>query len=198
MTSLVLATGNKKKVSEMRLLLAHLDVTLLSKDDIVGFPEVVEDGKTFQENALKKARELCAYTGSIALADDSGLEVAILDGAPGIYSARFAGEGATDADNNALLLEKMSPFMGIEEREAQFRCVIAVVFPDGRELIADEHCKGRILSRAQGEGGFGYDPLFYYPPFHQSFSEISLEDKNRVSHRGKALQIIQQKLRALL
>ena len=193
MTELVLASGNKGKLAEFQRLLEGLDVQIHSMKEYPEIGEIVEDGSTFAENALIKARAVCKATGKPAMADDSGLAVDALNGAPGIYSARFAGEQRSDADNNAKVLQLLE---GVEDskRTARFFCVIAIVLPDGREYTAEGTCEGTILHALQGEGGFGYDPLFYVESLDKTFAELTMEEKNRISHRGhanrKAVEII--------
>lgn len=193
MTELVLASGNKGKLAEFQRLLEGLDVQIHSMKEYPEIGEIVEDGSTFAENALIKARAVCKATGKPAMADDSGLAVDALDGAPGIYSARFAGEQRSDADNNAKVLQLLE---GVEDskRTARFFCVIAIVLPDGREYTVEGTCEGTILHALQGEGGFGYDPLFYVESLDKTFAELTMEEKNHISHRGhanrKAVEII--------
>ena len=186
--TMVLASRNKGKLRELHKLLAEClgDVFELKSLDEVGLTaEIEENGATFAENALIKARAAAA-SGYIGLADDSGLAVNALDGAPGVYSARFAGEHGNDAANNALLLEKLAD---AEDRSAAFVCAFACVFPDGREpIVAEGRVEGEILKAPRGEGGFGYDPLFYYAPFEKSFAELSADEKNKISHRGEAVE----------
>ncbi len=182
---LVLASGNKGKIAELQHLLDGMDIQVHSMKEYPEIGEIVEDGSTFAENALKKARTVCAATGQAALADDSGLMVDYLDGAPGIYSARFAGEGHDDAANNAKVLDLMQGVPD-EQRGAQFFCAIALVLPDGREYTVEGFCRGTLLHELQGEGGFGYDPLFYVADLQKTFAELSMEEKNAISHRGKA------------
>lgn len=191
MMKIVLASRNKKKIAEMITLLkaqggALADITILSLDDIHMNDEIEETGKTFQENALIKA-SVPASLGYIGIADDSGLSVDALDGAPGIYSARYAGEPCNDENNNQKLLKELEN-VDDEKRTAQYVCAIACVFPDGRYFFVEECCKGKILREYHGNGGFGYDPLFYYPDYQKTFAEIDSEMKNRVSHRGKAMK----------
>ena len=192
-TELVLASGNKGKLAEFQRLLDGLDVQIHSMKDYPEIGEIVEDGSTFAENALIKARAVCKATGKPAMADDSGLAVDALNGAPGIYSARFAGEQRSDADNNAKVLQLLE---GVEDskRTARFFCVIAIVLPDGREYTVEGTCEGTILHALRGEGGFGYDPLFYVESMNKTFAELTMEEKNRISHRGhanrKAVEII--------
>lgn len=190
---LILASGNKGKIAEFQRLLDGLNITVHSMKDYPEIGEILEDGTTFAENALKKARTVCQATGKPALADDSGLMVDALDGAPGIYSARFAGEDHNDAANNAKVLELMQEVPD-EKRGAQFFCAIALVLPDGREYSVEGYCRGQMLYALQGEGGFGYDPLFYVADLGKTFAQLSMEEKNAISHRGmanrKAVEII--------
>ncbi|NPV73865.1 MAG: XTP/dITP diphosphatase [Pelotomaculum sp.] len=183
---LVLATRNKNKIKEMIELLAPSGIEALSLDQFPRIGRIEEDGRTFRENAVKKASAVCEQTGMMALADDSGLEVDCLDGAPGVFSSRFAGEGSDDRANNEKLLELLT---GVppEQRRARFRCVIAVAAPDGFVYTAEGTCEGYIAEELRGEGGFGYDPLFYLPEFGKTLAELDLKTKNKVSHRGKAL-----------
>jgi XTP/dITP diphosphohydrolase len=185
MKCLVVATRNKGKIQEINALLTGLVDQVSSAVDFAGFPETVEDGATFEENALKKAREAAAFTGLPALADDSGLVVDALDGRPGVYSARFAGEGADDAANNARLLEECRKVPD-SLRQAAFVCVLAYVSPDGFEQLFAGRIAGKILSVGRGEGGFGYDPFFLVDGFERSMAELTLEEKNGISHRAQA------------
>ena len=194
---LVIATTNSGKVKEIEELLSDLSVELLSLKDYNNSPEVVEDKDTFAGNALKKAREICDFSGEITLADDSGLEVDYLDKAPGVYSARFAGPGADDDANNRLLLQKLKG-LSKEKRTAAFRCAMAIVTPAGEEKIIEESCNGYITEAERGKDGFGYDPLFFYKPLEQTFGEMLPEDKNKISHRGKALKKIKPEIKRLL
>ena len=192
-TELVLASGNKGKLAEFQRLLDGLDVQIHSMKEYPEIGEIVEDGSTFAENALIKAKAVCKATGKPAMADDSGLAVDALNGAPGIYSARFAGEQRSDADNNAKVLRLMET-VADADRTARFFCVIAIVLPDGREYTVEGTCEGTILHALRGEGGFGYDPLFYVESMNKTFAELTMEEKNRISHRGhanrKAVEII--------
>jgi len=183
---LVLATGNQGKVRELRTLLADLNIEIYSLKDFPEIGEIVEDGSTFTENAVKKAKVVAEATKMVTLADDSGLEVDYLEGAPGIYSARFAGEGNNDTDNNEKLLSLMRD-VPIEKRTARFRCVIAICGLDGRAYTADGTCEGIIGFGLKGDKGFGYDPLFYLPQYNQTFAELDAELKNKISHRGQVL-----------
>lgn len=190
---IVLATANKGKIREFSGLLEGVFGKIISLNDLETPPDVVEDGETFKENALKKARAIAAYSGLPALADDSGLVVDSLGGKPGIYSARYAGEGATDRDNIAKLLTELS---GIEDRNARFVCVLALVSPDGEEITAEGTCEGVILTEPRGEGGFGYDPVFYLPELGKTMAELPPEQKNRLSHRARAAEALIKLLHA--
>ncbi len=165
------------------------DIQVISLDAFPNAPEVIEDGDTFEANAIKKAREIAKYTGLPALADDSGLVVDALNGAPGVYSARYAGEYATDKANNDKLIENLR---GIPEnqRTAHFCCAMALATPDGRVQTAEAIWEGRILTTPRGANGFGYDPLFYVPTRNATSAELSSDEKNRLSHRGQALHAI--------
>lgn len=184
--NLVLATNNRDKVREMRHALDGLAVRILTRDDYPGIPEVVEDGATLAENSLKKARALCEATGLPAVADDTGLEVDALDGAPGVFSSRFAGPDVTYEENVQELLRRMKGVPG-PKRTARFRCVIALVEPSGAEILVEGICEGMILDAPRGVGGFGYDPVFLIPSRDRTFAELSVEEKNEISHRGLAM-----------
>jgi XTP/dITP diphosphohydrolase len=181
---LVLATRNAGKTREIGDLLIDFPVEIKNLDDLGPIPGIEEDGATFDENAYKKASFTAKVLGLPALADDSGLEVEALDGAPGVRSARYAGPGATDAENNAKLLAEME---GKANRAAAFLCVISIAVPSGVALTYEARCEGLIAETPAGHKGFGYDPVFYYPPLCRTFAQLSPEEKNRVSHRGKAL-----------
>jgi XTP/dITP diphosphohydrolase len=182
--TLVIASGNPGKTAEIRDLLAGFPVNIKSLNDFGPIPPVVEDGQTFEENAYKKASFVSRVLGLPALADDSGLVVEALAGAPGIYSARYAGEDASDKQRCAKLIAEMN---GKTNRRAAFECVISVAVPTGPALTYEACCEGIILEAPSGENGFGYDPVFYYPPLKKTFAELTREQKSRVSHRGKAL-----------
>ena len=188
---IVLASRNKHKIAELRALLSKYieGIEILSLDDIGFYDEIVEDGTTFEENALIKARA-AATSGYIGMGDDSGLTVRALGGAPGIYSARYAG-GKGDAENNALLLENMKD---LDDRYGEFVCVIACVLPNGEEFTVRGVTGGEILSEYHGAGGFGYDPLFYLPEYGKTYAEMSAEEKNSVSHRGRAIALLAKEL----
>ncbi len=195
--NLLIATRNNKKKKELQSILSTWDVKLLTLDDFEGMPEIEEDGTTFVENAIKKARVIAQLSGCITLADDSGLVVDALGGAPGVYSARFAGLDADDSDNNRKLLDMMKG-IAQEQRTARFICVIAVVAPDGLVRTVQGVCEGRIETFGRGEGGFGYDPLFIPEGFQKTFAELGDDEKNRISHRGRALQEAQYLLQIVL
>ncbi|MCY3554811.1 MAG: XTP/dITP diphosphatase [Gemmatimonadetes bacterium] len=192
--TLVLATRNPGKISEIKALLPGVRVA--PAGSFPGCPEPEETGRTFEENALIKARAVSRYTERTALADDSGLEVDALDGAPGVHSARYAGTDATDQDNIRRLLDALDGISDAD-RTARFRCVVAVVAPDGRTWSADGVCEGRILQAPQGESGFGYDPLFVPAGYEKTFAELDAGVKNRISHRALALGRIADVLKAL-
>lgn len=194
---IVLATRNVGKVRELKAILHDLEVEVLFLKDFPEIGDIVEDGRTFEENAIKKARTAAEAAGCIALADDSGLEVDYLNGAPGVYSARFAGEGKNDLDNNMKLISLLAGVPD-EKRTARFRCVIAVAAPWGELHTAEGTCEGRIGHEMKGEKGFGYDPLFFLPEYHQTFAELDPRLKNRISHRGKALAKVKDVLRGII
>jgi XTP/dITP diphosphohydrolase len=181
---LVLATTNQNKVREFRQFLSEFPVTVKSLSDFGPLPGVIEDGSTFDENAYKKAHHYAKVLGIPAIADDSGLVVDALSGAPGVRSARYAGENASDQDNCRKLLAEME---GQGNRKASFVCVLSIAVPSGPALTYEATCDGTILDAPRGSNGFGYDPLFYYEPYGKTFAEISMEEKNKVSHRGKVL-----------
>ncbi len=181
---IVLATTNKNKVKEFQEMVKDLPIEIKSVADFGPIPECIEDGETFDDNAYKKALHTAKILGLPAIADDSGLEVEALNGAPGVYSARYAGENATDEDNCQKLLKEME---GVVNRKAKFQCVLSIAVPSGPALTYEGNCEGTLLTEKQGDSGFGYDPLFYYEPFGKSFAECNMEEKNKVSHRGKAL-----------
>jgi XTP/dITP diphosphohydrolase len=181
---LVLATTNQNKVREFRQFLSEFPVTVKSLGDFGPLPGVIEDGSTFDENAYKKAHHYAKVLGIPAIADDSGLVVDALSGAPGVRSARYAGEDASDQDNCRKLLAEME---GQGNRKASFVCVLSIAVPSGPALTYEARCDGTILDAPRGSNGFGYDPLFYYEPYGKTFAEISMEEKNKVSHRGKVL-----------
>ncbi len=197
---IVLASRNQKKIAEMEALLgAYIPgLQILSLDDIGFVGDIEEDGETFEDNALIKARTAARASGRryAAVADDSGLAVDALGGEPGVYSARYAGGHGDDAANNALLIRNLADIPE-SERTARFVCTIALCLPDGRELIVRGETVGLIIDEARGAGGFGYDPYFYYPPLQKTFSELSPEEKNAISHRGKAVEKLAQAMKNL-
>ncbi|MEN6461012.1 MAG: XTP/dITP diphosphatase [Syntrophomonas sp.] len=187
LNKLLLATRNNNKKQELQELLSDLKIEIVTLDDIEPLPEVEEDGVTFEENAIKKASVNASLSGLVTLADDSGLVVDALDGKPGVYSARFAGERANDEKNNQKLLMLLKDVQEAQ-RTARFKCVIAVCAPGGKTATVEGSCEGRIAMEPSGHAGFGYDPLFIPRNGEKSFAMLSAEEKNRISHRGKALQ----------
>ncbi|MBM9536754.1 XTP/dITP diphosphatase [Desulfobulbus alkaliphilus] len=181
---IVLATGNSKKLEEIKDLLKEFPVAIKSLADFGPMPEPVEDGATFDDNAYKKALHYAKVLGLPCLADDSGLVVDALDGRPGVYSARYAGPGATDWQNSEKVLQEMA---GKENRAAHFVCVLSLATPGGPALTWEARCDGELTTERRGESGFGYDPIFFFPELGKTFAEISMEEKSRVSHRGRAL-----------
>lgn len=192
---LVIATTNKGKQKEIQALLKDFPVDIKTLNDFGPIPEVIEDGETFDDNAYKKAAFTAKVLGYPAMADDSGLCVDALDGAPGVYSARYAGEKATDQDN----VEKMlTDLKGKDNRKAAFKCVISIAVPTGAALTYEGECRGILTEEPQGSNGFGYDPLFFYPDFGKTFAQCSLEEKASVSHRGRALKEIADEMDKIL
>ena len=183
--TLVIATRNTGKTSEIRDLLKGFPINIKNLDDFGPIPEVEEDGNTFDENAYKKASFAARILGLPALADDSGLLVEALGGAPGVHSARYAGENATDEQRRAKLLQEMEEKT---DRRAAFECVISIAVPTGPALTYEARCEGLITREPAGSNGFGYDPIFYYPPLKKTFAELTMQEKSHVSHRGKALR----------
>lgn len=182
---LVLATRNKGKTGEIRELLKDFSINIRNLDDFGPIPPIEEDGDTFEANAYKKSSLTARYIGYPALADDSGLCVDALDGAPGIYSARYAGSGATDRQNCQKLLQALGTH---PNRKAHFKCVLSLAVPTGPALTYEARCEGLITSQPCGTNGFGYDPIFFFPEYKKTFAELSIEEKSLVSHRGKALR----------
>ena len=195
MTKLVLASKNKKKLVEMNDILSHLGIEVCSEEEAGVDVEVDETGTTFEENSLLKARAVMEASGMPAIADDSGLCVDALNGAPGVYSARYGGEGLDDVGRYRLLLENMK---GQMPRTAKFVSVITCCFPNGDVISARGECPGTIAFAPMGEGGFGYDPVFFVPQLKKTFSQLSPEEKNAISHRGRALAVFQGKLEEYL
>ena len=195
MNILILATRNKGKIREIKQLLKDQPVEIKGLDDFGPIPEIEEDGTTFDENAYKKASFVSRILGYPAMADDSGLVVEALDGEPGIYSARYAGENATDQENCEKLTRKLK---GKENRKAAFECVISIAVPTGAALTYNGRCEGMITREPAGENGFGYDPFFYYADLKKNFAEMSMEEKSRVSHRGRALKEVKDEFDKIL
>lgn len=196
---IIFATGNENKMKEIRMILADLGLEILSMKEAGVFEEIEEDGMSFEENAEIKARAISrVMTNDIVLADDSGLEIDYLDKAPGIYSARFAGEDTSYDIKNRILLDRLEGVPD-EERRARFVCAVAAVFPDGTVKVVREKIEGQIAHEIVGENGFGYDPIFYVPEYGCTTAEMTPELKNELSHRGKALRamkkILEEKFR---
>ena len=189
---LIIASNNKDKIAEIKAILSPFFEDIVSLREAGIEHETVEDGSTFMQNAEKKAREIAEISGCCAVADDSGICVDALDGAPGIFSARFCGHHGDDAENNRLLLEKMK---NKTDRRAHYTCAIALAFPDGGMITAEDYFFGEIGYEEKGSYGFGYDPLFYLPEYGCTSAEILPEKKNEISHRGKALRALVEKLR---
>lgn len=188
---IIFATGNEGKMKEVRLILADTGYEIVSLKDIGYDKEIVEDGKTFEENALIKAKTIAMETGDMVLADDSGLEVDYMDKQPGIYSARFLGEDTSYRIKNQYIIDQLKDAKG-DQRSARFVCAIACAYPDGRTLTTRGTIEGYIGYEERGENGFGYDPIFMYPEFNCSTAELNLEQKNKISHRGKALEAMKK------
>ena len=194
---IVFATGNKGKLREVEMILKDLGQQIVSMKEAGVETEIVEDGKTFEENALIKARAVHALCGGLVLADDSGLEIDYLNREPGVYSARYLGEDTPYEIKNGIILQKMAD-VGREARSARFVCVIGAVLPDGRELAAGASVEGSIAREAAGEGGFGYDPIFRPVGYARSTAEMTPDEKNAISHRGKSLREFYEKLKEYL
>ena len=193
MRELIVATRNKGKLREIKELLADLDFKIISLDEMKGMPEIVEDGETFQDNAIKKARIIARHTKKLTLGEDSGLEVQALGNQPGVYSARFSGKNATDQENNSKLL-RMLRGVSLKKRQARYHCFAALADANGVVGVVDGSCEGLIAVKAKGKNGFGYDPLFLIPRYGKTFGELSSEVKAKMSHRAKALKKIKMLL----
>ena len=191
---IVFATGNAGKIKEIRSIMEDTGLEVVSMKDAGIKVDIEENGKSYEENALIKARAVAAFTGDIVMADDSGLEIDALNKEPGIYSARYLGEDTPYSVKNANLIERLDGVPD-EERTARFVCAIATVLPDGRELTTRATIEGRIGYEEKGANGFGYDPIFYVPQFGKTTAELTEEEKNQVSHRGKALRLMKEELR---
>lgn len=192
---LVLATNNEKKIEEFKSILKNCKVEIRSLSDFGPIPEAIEDGNTFDENAYKKAHHVARILGLPAISDDSGLVVNALNGAPGVHSARYAGEKATDDENTDKLLEEMKD---IKDRSAYFQCVLSIAVPSGPALTYEGRCEGTITHKRAGFDGFGYDPVFYVDEFKKTFAQLSMDQKNSISHRGKALTEFQSEIESVL
>lgn len=193
MDKIIFATGNEGKMKEVRMILEDLGLPVLSLKDAGITADVEENGTTFEENAQIKAKAIMEMTGALVLADDSGLEVDALDKEPGIYSARYMGHDTSYHIKNQNIIDRLEGKVG-EERSARFVCAIAAAFPDGRVLITRGTMEGQIGYGEKGENGFGYDPIFYLPEYQCYSAELSLEEKNKLSHRGKALRLMKERL----
>lgn len=193
MKRIIFATGNEGKMREIREIMADLDVEIISMKEAGVEADIVEDGKSFEENAVIKARTIMELTNELVLADDSGLEIDYLNGEPGIYSARYMGEDTSYHIKNNNLISRLE---GVEDekRTARFVCAIAAAFPNGETLTVRDTIEGRIGYEERGENGFGYDPIFYLPEYGMSSAELSPEEKNKISHRGKALRKMKEEL----
>lgn len=191
---LVIATRNKNKVLEFQEILKDLSIDILSLENFGSIPSVVEDGESFEENAYKKAFHTAKILGIPALADDSGLSVDALHGRPGVYSARYAGENASDDENCTKLLYELS---GEVNRRAHFHCVLSLAVPSGPALTYAASCSGTILHEKRGENGFGYDPLFLFEEYGKTFAELTMAEKSSISHRGKALAELRKELKSV-
>jgi len=191
---LVIATNNRNKLREFQEILKGLDIEIVSLDQFGPLPLAIEDGVTFEENAYKKALHTAKILGLPALADDSGLVVDALSGRPGVYSARFAGEKASDDENCQKLLDEL---VGVKNRSAYFQCVLSLAVPSGPALTYVGRCDGTIIDVKRGENGFGYDPIFLFEEFGKTFAELTMDEKSRVSHRGKALAEVKNELKSI-
>lgn len=191
---IVFATGNKGKIKEIQMILADLGVEVITMKDAGIVIDIEENGQTYEENALIKARAVAEHTDYIVMADDSGLEIDYLNNEPGIYSARYMGEDTSYRIKNTNLIERLSG-VADEERTARFVCAIAAVFPGGREVTTRGIIEGRIGYEEKGSNGFGYDPIFYVPKFGKTTAELTEEEKNQVSHRGNALMLMKEELK---
>ncbi len=191
---IVFATGNAGKIKEINMIMADTGMEVISMKDAGITVDIDEDGSTYEENALIKARAVAACTGDIVMADDSGLEIDYLNKEPGVYSARYLGEDTSYRIKNANLIERLEG-VADEQRTARFVCAIAAVLPDGKEITTRATIEGRIGYEEKGENGFGYDPIFYVPEFQKTTAELTEDEKNEVSHRGKALQLMKEELK---
>ena len=197
MNQILFATGNEGKVKEVKMIMRDLGMEVISLKEAGIIANVEENGVTFEENAILKAKEIAEHTNAIVLADDSGLEIDFLNKEPGIYSARYLGEDTSYAIKNKVILERME---GADDkaRSARFVCAMAAVFPDGEVVVSRGVMEGMIGYEIQGENGFGYDPIFYLPEYHATSAQISPEIKNKISHRGKALELMKLEIKKRL
>ena len=191
MNKIIFATGNQGKIREIKQIMADMDVEILSMKEAGIFMDIEENGTTFEENALIKARAIAKEAGALVLADDSGLEIDYLDKAPGVLSARYLGEDTSYDVKNTHILGLLKDVKG-KDRSARFVCSIAAVFPDGREFTTYATIEGEIAHKIEGENGFGYDPIFFVPEFGKTTAQLSSEEKNKISHRGKALTMMKE------
>ncbi|TDT71884.1 non-canonical purine NTP pyrophosphatase (RdgB/HAM1 family) [Hypnocyclicus thermotrophus] len=191
MKKIFLATKNKKKIEEIKTILSNYNIEIISINDGYDIPEVKEDGLTFMYNSQKKALEIAKYLNIITIADDSGLCVEALNGEPGVYSARYAGEDTDDKKNNEKLIKNLKK---IDNRNAKFVCVVSIAKPDGTVKSYTGEVIGEIIDIPRGTNGFGYDPHFYYEPFDKTFAELTKEEKSKISHRGNALKLLKKDL----
>ena len=194
MTKIIFATGNQGKMKEIRQIMADMDVEIVSMKEAGIFTDIEENGTTFEENALIKARAIAKESGEIVLADDSGLDIDYLDKAPGVLSARYLGEDTPYSVKNGHILDLLKD-VPRERRTARFVCSIAAVFPNGKEFTTYSTIEGEIAYESAGENGFGYDPIFFVPEFNKTTAQLSPEEKNRISHRGKALTMMKEILK---
>jgi len=197
MRKVIFATSNEGKMKEIREIMKDMDIELLSLKDLNLNPDIVENGNSFEENAIIKAKQVMELTGEIVMADDSGIEIEYLGKAPGIYSARFLGEDTPYDIKNQYILDKLAQAKD-EERSARFVCAIACAFPDGKIITSEGIIEGYIAKKISGSNGFGYDPIFYVPEYNCTTAEMPPELKNEISHRGKALRSIKSKLKNYL
>ncbi len=191
---IIFATGNQGKMKEIREIMANASDKIYSLKELGIEADIDENGTTFEENAIIKAKTICQMTGQLVLADDSGLEVDYMNGEPGVYSARYLGEDTPYSVKNATIIKNLENAKG-QERSARFVCVIAAAFPDGRVITAKGVIEGLIGYEEKGDNGFGYDPIFYVPEYDMTTAQMNSEQKNQISHRGKALRLIKEKLK---
>lgn len=194
MKRIIFATSNEGKMKEIKMILSDMDVELLSLKEAGIHADIEENGRTFEENAIIKAKTVCDIMGEVVLADDSGLEVDYLNGEPGVYSARFMGEDTSYTIKNNAIIDKLANAKGAE-RSARFVCVIAAAFPDGEIITRRATIEGEIGYKEEGSNGFGYDPIMYLPEYGTTTAGLSAEQKNEISHRGKALRLMKEELR---